>query len=115
MSESSLHDSGISLEFLPICEQLPHGKAVYLCAFDCGYHAQSRATVCTHICKKHLNTMLSCPHCNHHVWSTGTWVKHVEHCHPGLPMFLELKLVQVFSAESAEGLGTIKVSQNVKK
>ena len=67
MSEGSLHDSGISQEFLPISEQLPHRKAVYLCAFDCGYHAQSRATVCTHTHKEHLNTMLGCPHCDHHV------------------------------------------------
>ena len=36
MSEGSLHHSGISLEFLLICEQLPHRKAIYLCTFNCG-------------------------------------------------------------------------------
>ena len=30
MSEGSLHDLGISLENLPIHEQLPHRKAIYL-------------------------------------------------------------------------------------
>ena len=57
MSESSLHDSGISLEFLLIREQLPYRKAIYLCAFNCGYCAQSRDNACTHTHKEHLNTM----------------------------------------------------------
>ena len=41
INEGSLHDSGISQEFLPICEQLPHRKAIYLCGFNCDYHVQS--------------------------------------------------------------------------
>ena len=65
-------------EISPIHEQLPLTEAVYLCAFNCDYHAQSRATVCTHTCKDHLNTMLGCPHCDCHVWSTDAWVKHVQ-------------------------------------
>ena len=115
MSKASHHDLGISLEFLTIHEQLPYRKVVCLCAFNCDYHAQNRATVCTHIHKEHLNTMLGCPHCNHHVWSTNTWVKHVKHHHPELPMFLELKLEHVSSVESAEVLETISVPQDVKK
>ena len=89
MNEGSLHDSGISQVFLLICEQLPHRKAVYLCAFDCSYYDQSRATVCTHTHKQHLNTMLGCPLCDHHVWSTDAWVKHSCNCHSELPMFLD--------------------------
>ena len=68
MSEGSLHDLGISLEFLLIHEQLPHRKAIYVCAFNCGYHAQSRATACIHTHMEHLNTFLGCPQCDHHVW-----------------------------------------------
>ena len=49
VSEGSLHNSGISLEFLPICEQLSHRKAIYLCAFGCGHHVQSRVTTCTYL------------------------------------------------------------------
>ena len=103
-SESSLHGSFISQGFLLIHEQLPHRKAVYLCAFDCSYHVQSRATICTHTHKEHLNTMLGHLHCNHHVWSTDAWVKHVHNHHSELPMFLELKLEQVSPAESTEVL-----------
>ena len=58
INEGSLHDSGTGQELLPIHQQLPHRKAVYLCGFNCGYHAQSRVTVCTHTCKTHLNIML---------------------------------------------------------
>ena len=57
INEGSLHESGINQEFLPIREQLPHRKAVYLCGFQCVYCTQSRATVCTHTHKEHLNTM----------------------------------------------------------
>ena len=77
IKESSIHDSGISQEFLPIHEQLPHRKAVYLCGFNCAYHTQSTTMLCTHTCKVHLNIMLGCPHCDHHVWCTDAWVKHV--------------------------------------
>ena len=35
VNEVSLHNSGISQEYLPIGEQLPHRKAVYLCGFQC--------------------------------------------------------------------------------
>ena len=54
MNENSLHDSGIKPEYLPVHQKLPHNKAIYLCNFQCSYQAQSRATVCTHICKEHL-------------------------------------------------------------
>ena len=102
MSEGSLHDLGISLEFLPFHEQLPHRKVIYLCVLDCGYYAQSRATACTHTHNEHLNTMSGYPHCDHHVWSTDAWIKHVCHCHSELSMFLELKLEQILPAESTE-------------
>ena len=115
MSESSPHDSGRSQEFLPLHGQLPHRKAVYLCAFYCGYCAQSRTPVCTHTCKEHLNTMLGCPHCDHDAWSTDVWVKHVPNCHFELPMFLELKLKQVSPAGSTEVLDAVGMSQNIKK
>ena len=36
INEGSLHDSGISQEFLPIHEQAPHRTAFYLCGFNCG-------------------------------------------------------------------------------
>ena len=63
MNESSLHDSGIKSEYLPVHEKLPHNKVVYLCGFHCGYCAKSRVTISTHICKEHLHIMLECPHC----------------------------------------------------
>ena len=92
MNEGSLHDSGITSEYLPVWEQLPHCKAVYLCGFHCGYHTQSRATVCTHTCKEHLNIMLVCPQCDHCVCFTDAWAKHILTCHPSFPMFTEMKL-----------------------
>ena len=92
VNEGSLHDSGRNQEYLPIQEQLPHRKSVYLCGFQCRYCAQSRATVCTHPQNEHLNTMLGCPHCDHHVWSTDAWVKHVHTHHPELPMFIEMEV-----------------------
>ena len=55
------------------------------CSFNCGYHAQSRTTVCTHNSKECLHTMLCCPHCDHHVWSTDAWVKHVYTHHSQAP------------------------------
>ena len=115
INEFSLHDSGISQEFLPIHELLHHRKAVYLCAFNCGYCAQSRATVCAHTCKEHLNTMLGCSHCDHHVWSTHAWVKLVCNHHSELPMFLEMKLQPVSPAESTEVLEALGMSQDIKK
>ena len=77
MKKSSLHSSGLKPEYLPVHEKLTHNKAIYLCGFYCGYNAQSRATVCTHICKEHLHIMLGCPHCEHCVWSTDAWAKHI--------------------------------------
>ena len=102
MYEGPLHDSGISQEYLPVWQQLPHSKAIYLCTFWCGYHAQSRATVCTRTCKEHLNTMLGCPHCEHCVWSTGAWAKHIQTHHTGFPLFMEMKLECVTPKESEE-------------
>ena len=59
--------------------------------------------------------MLGCLHCDHHVWSTDAWVKHVQHYHSELPMFLELKLEQISPVESTEILEDINVSPDVKK
>ena len=59
--------------------------------------------------------MLGCTHCDHHVWSTDAWIRHVHHCHSELPIFLELKLEQTLPAESTEILEAINVSQDVKK
>ena len=111
INEGSLHDSGISQEYVPIQEQLPHRKAVYLCRFQCTYYAQSRATICTHTHKEHLNTMLGCPHCDHLMWSTDAQVKHVHIHHPKLPMFIEMELEDVTPAESVEVLEVIATSQ----
>ena len=55
--------------------------------------------------------MLGYPHCDHHVWSTNAWVKHVCTCHPELPMFIEMKLEHVTAAESAEVLEGLATSQ----
>ena len=92
MNKSSLHYSGIKPEYLPVCEKLPNNKALYLCGFQCGYWAQSRDIVCTHIHKEHLHIMLECPYCEHRVQATDAWVKHICTHHPGLPMFVEMKL-----------------------
>ena len=62
MNESSLHDSDLKPEYFPVHEKLPHNKAICLCGFHHGYHTQSRATICTYSCKKHLHIMLGCPH-----------------------------------------------------
>ena len=82
INEGSLHESGISQGYLPIWEQLLHRKAVHLCGFQCGYHMQSRATICTYTNKEHLNTMLGCPYCDHHMWSAEC----------GLSMFIPIIL-----------------------
>ena len=37
MNKSSLHESGIKPEYLPVHEKLPHNTAIYLCGFQCGY------------------------------------------------------------------------------
>ena len=54
--------------------------------------------------------MLSCPHCNHHMWSTDVWAKHIHTHHPKLHMFIEMKLEHVTPAESAEVLEVIAPS-----
>ena len=59
--------------------------------------------------------MLDCPHCDHHVWSTDAWVRHVHHHQLELPMFHELKLEQVSPAESTEVQVALGQSQHVKK
>ena len=92
MNKSSLHNSGIKPEYLPVHEKLPHNKAIFPCGFHCCYHAQNRTTVCTHIHKEDLHVMLGCPYCEHHVWSTDPWAKPICTHHPGLPMFVEMKL-----------------------
>ena len=48
--------------------------------------------------------MLGCSYCDHYVWSTDAWVKHVHTYHPELPIFIEMKLESVTPAESAEVL-----------
>ena len=50
-------------------------------------HLYKGLIICTHTHKDHLNTMLGCPYCNHHMWFTVAWVKHVVTHHTKLPMF----------------------------
>ena len=57
--------------------------------------------------------MLGCPHCDHHVWSTDVWVKHVCTHHPKLLMFIEIKLEHVPPAESADILEALVPSQGL--
>ena len=57
--------------------------------------------------------MLGHPHCDHHVWYTDAWVKHVCTHHPELPMFIEMKLEHVTPAESAEVLEVLASSQGL--
>ena len=99
VNEGSLHDSGVSQEFVPICELLPHKKVVYLYGLIVVimFKVEPQST---HTPKTHLNIMLGCPHCDHHVWSTNAWVKHVHTHHPELPMFIEMKLEYVSPSES---------------
>ena len=113
INEGSLHDSGISQEYLLIQEQLHHRKEAYLCSFNCGYHTQRRATVFTHTHKEHFNTMLGCPHCDHHIWFTDAWVKHVYTHHAKLPMFIEMKIESVTPVESAEVLEAVATSKGL--
>ena len=110
MNESSLPNSGIKPEYFPVHEKLPHHNAIYLCGFHCGYSAQSRATVCTHIHKEHLHSMLGCPHCEHCVWPTDAWAKHIHTHHPCFPMFVEVKLECVTPEESEEVLAVLTAS-----
>ena len=56
--------------------------------------------------------MLGCPHCDHHVWSTDAWVKHVCIHYPELPMCIEMKLEHVFPSESAEVLEALATFQD---
>ena len=55
--------------------------------------------------------MLGCPHCEHKVWSTDVWAKHIYTHHPGLPMFVEMKLECVTPEESEEVLAVMASSQ----
>ena len=109
MNEGSLHDSGLSQEYLPVQEHLPYSKAVYLCGFHCSYHAQDRATICTYTSKEHLNTMLGCPHCEHCVWSTDALAKHICTHHPSFSMFLEMKVECAMVHFSKWGSGNIMI------
>ena len=103
--------SGISQEYLLTRVQLPYRKAVYLCSFQCGYHAQIRATICTHTRQEHLKTMLGHPHCDPHMWSTDVWIRHIHTHYPRLPTFIEMKLKHVTPEESAEVLEVLATSQ----
>ena len=55
--------------------------------------------------------MLGCTHCDHHMWSTDAWAKHVHTHHPKLPSFIEMKLEPVTPVESSEVLGVLATSQ----
>ena len=55
--------------------------------------------------------MLGWPHCEHHVWSTDAWAKHICTCHPSFPMFVEVKLECVMPEESEEVLTVLAASK----
>ena len=57
-----------------------------------------------------------CPHCEHCVWSTNAWAKHLCFHHSGLPMFVEMKLECVTPEKSEDVLVALtpsKISTNV--
>ena len=55
--------------------------------------------------------MLGCSHCEHHVWSTDAWAKHICMHHSGLPMFVEENLECAIPEESEEVLVVLNSSQ----
>ena len=55
--------------------------------------------------------MLGCPHCEHQVWSTDAWTKHIHTHYPGLPMLVEVKMGCVTPEESEEVLAILSASQ----
>ena len=67
--------------------------------------------VCTHFCKEHLHVMLGCPLYEHWIWSTDVWAKHICTHHPGLPIFVEIKLECAIPEESKEVLVVLTASQ----
>ena len=55
--------------------------------------------------------MMGCPHCEHHVWSTDAWTKHIHTHHPGLLIFVEMKSEDASHEESEEVLVVLASSQ----
>ena len=55
--------------------------------------------------------MLRCPHCEHCIWSTDSWAKHIHTHHASFPTFVEMKLECLMPKDSQKVLAALAASQ----
>ena len=92
--ENTVNETGIPVNLQVKCEQRTTGKggSVYLCLHDkCQtptFWAQSPAGLYSHVWRKHLGVVISCPYCPDKLyWNSKGWKLHMEHQHHHLPAY----------------------------
>ena len=84
ISSTLLSTMGVPSEF--ILENMPSGpqqQSTYYCLFgECNNGSTQKATLATHIRRKHLGVAVACKFCGHQWWSLCPFEGHMEKPHP---------------------------------
>ena len=84
VSSTLLSVTGVPPEF--ISENMPSGpqwQSIYYCLFgECNNSSTQKATLATHIHRKHLGVALACKFCGCQWWSSCPFEGHMEKSHP---------------------------------
>ena len=93
-NENTVNETGIPAHLQVKHEQRTTGKggSVYLCLHEkCQtptFWAQSPAGLYSHVRRKHLGVVISCPYCPDKLyWNSKGWKSHMEHQHRRLPAY----------------------------
>ena len=92
--ENTVNETGIPMHLQVKREQRTTGKgsSVYLCLHEkCQtptFWAQSPAALYSHVRRKHLGVVISCPYCPDRLyWNSKGWKSHMQHQHRHLPTY----------------------------
>ena len=125
--QASLNETGIPfhLQVRREHQTTRAGASVYLCRHDkCQdppFYAQSPAGLYSHVRRKHLGIILSCPYCADKVyWNTKGWNSHMNTHHKEVPKFGsalvdEAKVAQEFLASTRKQAFKPSPSKSKKK
>ena len=84
ISSTLLSATGVPSEF--ILENMPSGlpqQSTYYCLLgECNNGLTQKATLATHIHRKHLGVPVACKFCSHQWWSSHPFEGHMEKSHP---------------------------------
>ena len=103
-SEVTISTTGVPKEF--ISKNMPTGpnQYCYYCLYgDYGASALQKASLCGHICHKHLGVALQCKFCGQAWWTSNPFIPHMQKLHPEMnkpDWFLTLAQAQALQEEA---------------